>query len=541
MGALPLRRRLQNFWRAKGRLALFSAVLALRAWPRRGIRPVVFFHASTRLDGLSLNAGFSLIAAWAARLAGAPVVHFVCRAGMSRCVLGADPDRPQQPPPCKLCLRQSYFQAPGARTRFFAYRRDEALAQALDPLSVEQLAAFTCRAPEDWRLGTETVPLGALVLPSVRWRLRLHNLPEDESTRFLFRQFLLSAWNVLREFQALLDRLDPQTVVLFNGQFFPEAVARWLALRRGIRVVTHEVGLQPLSGYFTTGEATAYPIAIPDSFDLSPAQNARLDAYLEQRFQGRFSMAGVQFWPEMRGLDAAFLEKAAAFRQIVPVFTNVIFDTSQPHSNVVFSDMFAWLDLVLEVIRAHPETLFVIRAHPDETRAGKTSRESVAGWVEARQAAALPNLVFIPSDQYLSSYELIQRSKFVMVYNSTIGLEASILGAAVLCAGRARFTQYPTVFFPASVEEYRQMLETFLRAEKVAPPPDHRRHARRFLYYQLFRTSLPFDDFLTPAGLRGYVHLRSDVFARLTLVHPTLQTLVEGILHGGDFLLKEGV
>jgi hypothetical protein len=365
MGALPLRRRLQNFWRAKGRLALFSAVLALRAWPRRGIRPVVFFHASTRLDGLSLNAGFSLIAAWAARLAGAPVVHFVCRAGMSRCVLGADPDRPQQPPPCKLCLRQSYFQAPGARTRFFAYRRDEALAQALDPLSVEQLAAFTCRAPEDWRLGTETVPLGALVLPSVRWRLRLHNLPEDESTRFLFRQFLLSAWNVLREFQALLDRLDPQTVVLFNGQFFPEAVARWLALRRGIRVVTHEVGLQPLSGYFTTGEATAYPIAIPDSFDLSPAQNARLDAYLEQRFQGRFSMAGVQFWPEMRGLDAAFLEKAAAFRQIVPVFTNVIFDTSQPHSNVVFSDMFAWLDLVLEVIRAHPETLF---RHPRPSR-----------------------------------------------------------------------------------------------------------------------------------------------------------------------------
>ncbi len=522
-------RRLGNFWRGKGRLALFSAALALRARPRRGARPVIFFHASTRLDELSLNAAFSLLASWAVRLTGTPVVHFVCRAGMTRCVLGADPDRPETPPPCRLCIRQSDVQAVGAPTRFFGYRPDPALAARLEPLSVDELA----------QVSHEGLPLGALVLPSVRWRLRRHHLSEDEATRFLFRQFLLSAWNVACQFERLLDETDPQAVVVFNGQFFPEAVAAFLARRRGIRTVTHEVGLRPLSAYFTLGEATAYPIAIPDSFDLSPAQDARLDAYLEERFEGRFTMAGIQFWPEMRGLDAAFLQKAAAFRQIVPVFTNVIFDTSQPHSNVLFPDMFAWLDLVLEVIRAHPETLFVLRAHPDETRPGKASRESVADWAAARRAAALPNVVFIPSDQYVSSYELIQRSKFVMIYNSTIGLEASILGAAVLCAGKARFTQYPTVFFPASVEDYRRMLEDFLQAERLTPPAEHRRHARRFLYYQLFRTSLPCDDFLIPSGLRGYVYLKPGALARLNLDHPTLRTIVDGLLHEGDFLLKE--
>jgi len=35
--------------------------------------------------------------------------------------------------------------------------------------------------------------------------------------------------------------------------------------------------------------------------------------------------------------------------------------------------MFAWLDRVLEIIKAHPETFFVIRAHPDEGRPGKQS------------------------------------------------------------------------------------------------------------------------------------------------------------------------
>jgi len=86
--------------------------------------------------------------------------------------------------------------------------------------------------------------------------------------------------------------------------FYPEAVTRWLAKARGLRVITHEVAMRPFTAFFTDGEATAYPIHIPDGFFLSAAQNARLDAYLAQRFQGDFSMAGIRFWPEMRELDA---------------------------------------------------------------------------------------------------------------------------------------------------------------------------------------------------------------------------------------------
>ena len=96
-----------------------------------------------------------------------------------------------------------------------------------------------------------------------------------------------------------------------------------------------------------------------------------------------------------------------------------------------------------------------------------------------------------------------------MVYNSTIGLEASIMGAAVLCAGRARFTQYPTVFFPQTVEEQKTKLEEFLSAEKIQVPAEFKRNARRFLYYQLYRTSLPFGDFLEPSVRTTQTRLKS--------------------------------
>ena len=509
--------------------------------------PVAFFKASTGIDDLSWNSGFHLLASWAFRLQGIPVVYFACEAGMSHCVLGTNRQNVDKAPPCKSCVYQSKTlyagvkvnsytgkqvntsHAPGAtQVTWFHYQRDTQLSNAVESLSVQELMTF------EW----QNIPLGVLCLPGLRWILRVHHLNNDKTTRYLLREYILSAWNVAQKFSKFLDETRPRAVIVFNGQFFPEATARYVAQKRGIRVITHEVGLQPASAFFTDGEATAYPIAIPESFELNAEQNAKLDAYLTKRFQGDFSMAGIKFWSDMKGLDEAFLAKAAHFKQIVPVFTNVIFDTSQPHANTVFSDMFAWLDAVLEVIKRHPETLFVIRAHPDETRMRKESRETVQGWVEANDLDKLENIVFVAPKETLSSYELIQKSKFVMVYNSTIGLEASLMGKPVLCAGKARFTQYPIVFFPQTIEEQRRKMKEFLDAEAIDVPAEFKRNARRFLYYQLFRTSLPFARFLKPSVRTTQTRLKSFELEEL-LAGDAVKVILDGVLEGGDFFLKD--
>ena len=494
--------------------------------------PVIFFNASTRLNTLSQNAGFALLTGWAVQLAGWPVIHFVCQAGMSRCVLGTDQDDFSAKPPCKACMRQSRLNQYATQVHPFVYKEDRDLQDRLKELALKGLVNF------EFPFAEHSLPLGALVLPSIRWRLRRSNLVDDESTRFLFREYILSAWNVAREFDALLKNIYPRAVLVFNGQFFPEAVVRWICLQRGIFSVTHEVAMQPLSGFFTPGEATAYPVDIPKDFSLTTAQNIRLDAYLEKRLQGNFSMAGIRFWPEMKALDPAFLEKVTRFKQIVPIFTNVIFDTSQPHSNVVFKDMFAWLDQVLELIQSHPETLFVLRSHPDEKRAGKLSLESVSGWVAEHRVNELDNVVYVDALEYISSYELIERSKFIMIYNSTIGLEAAIMGKVVLCAGRSRFTPYPIVYFPDSPDGYRQQAEDFLVADTVQAPAHFRENARRFLYYQLFRTSFPFNEFLEPSLVPGVVQLKRFNWQAIAN-SPVLKAVVKGLTERIPFLFVQ--
>lgn len=530
--------------------------------PQQNGQPVVFFKASTGIDDLSWNSGFHLLASWAFRLKGIPVAYFACNSGMSKCVLGANRDNPYKEMPCKSCVYQSKTLYAGVEkleslkvgksgVGWFSFERDPELQKEIQDLNVEQLSKFEYvfaseakQSPVNKEIASGqrtplamTLPLGELCLPALRWILRIHHLNDDENTRYLLREYISSAWNIAQKFSKFLDETNPRAVIVFNGQFFPEATAKYITQKRGIRVITHEVGLQPASAFFTDGEATAYPIYIPEDFELNDEQNKKLDDYLAKRFQGDFSMAGIKFWKDMKGLDKSFLQKANQFKQIVPVFTNVIFDTSQPHANTVFEDMFDWLDLTLEIIQEHPETLFVIRAHPDELRVRKASRETVGGWVESNKVTELQNVIYVAPNETLSSYELIQKSKFLMIYNSTIGMEASIMGMPVLCAGKARFTQYPTVFFPQTIDEVRTKMEEFLNAEKIEIPAEFKRNARRFLYYQLYKTSLPFGDFLEPSVRTTQTKLKSFGLDEL-IESESVKVILDVFLNNKSFLIE---
>ena len=499
--------------------------------PEKSSAPVIFFDVSTRLTGTSLNAAFSLLSAWSLELKGVRVIRFVCQRGLAPCVIGTNRSALHQNPPCRGCVRQS--EALFRQSEVVPFTFDsEALPQGLlEPLGLGELSRFTYA----------DLPLGQLCLPSMRWILRRHHLNDDELTCSLFRKYIRSAYSLALQFEALVQEIQPQCVVVFNGMQYPEATARWVARKHGIRVISHEVGLRPFSAYFTEGDATAYDLDIPADFQLNDAQNQRLDDYLSRRFKGDFHMAGVNFWPEMSKLSPEFLQKAARFKQMVPIFTNVIFDTSQPHANVVFEDMFTWLDSLLEIVKAHPETFFVIRAHPDEARKGKASEESVTEWAETRSIKTIPNLHFIPPQEYINSYDLIRMAKFVLIYNSTIGLEASILSAAVLSAGKARFTASEVAWLPETKTAYQEKLDSLLNTDTVEVPPHFKRNARRFLYWQLYRSSLSFEDFLKPDGVwAGYVTLKDfPLKALLPENSATLQTIHDGILRGGDFMLKE--
>ena len=78
----------------------------------------------------------------------------------------------------------------------------------------------------------------------------------------------------------------------------------------------------------------------------------------------------------------------------------------------------------------------------------------------------------------------------------------------------------------------------FLAAETIDVPPEFKCNARRFLYYQLFRTSLPFGDFLEPSVRTTQTRLKSFALDEL-MKSDAMKVIMDGVLEDGDFLLKE--
>ena len=490
--------------------------------------PVLFFNASTRINRTSLNAAYAWVTADSLRYAGVPVHFISCGKGLKPCLLSVGRGGESL---CESCMDLSRKMYDGLPCTVFGFEQDNEVANDVEGLGHAGLSVYTHAG----------VPLGELTLPSLRWILRKHHLDDDPEAAVLHRSFIRSAWSVYLQAERLMNELQPRAVVVFNGLQYPEAVVKWLGKSRNIPTFTHEIGLMPNTAIFTEGEATACPIDLPDDFVMTKERDARLDEYLSKRMKGTFTTAGVQFWPEMKALPPEFWEKARTFRQIVPVFTNVVFDTSQKHANVVFSDMFAWLDQVKRIIENHSDTLFVIRAHPDETRPGKESHETVTDWVKKNQVTYLPNVIYVPPEDYFSSYELIQVSKFIMVYNSTIGLEAAIMGAGVLSAGRSRYTQVPLCWFPKTIPDYLEKAEDLLNCDAVNVPVSFKETARKFMYYQFFHTALSFEPFIAPDETwNGYVKIKKFPLEALDPAQdPNLRVIHDGILKGKPFVLPD--
>jgi hypothetical protein len=134
----------------------------------------------------------------------------------------------------------------------------------------------------------------------------------------------------------------------------------------------------------------------------------------------------------------------------------------------------------------------------------------------------------------------------VIVYNSSIGLEAALMGKAVICGGRARYTQLPIVCFPHSQAEYLDNVQAFLRAsseEEILAsyiPPDFQRNSRRFLYFQLYCASLPMGAYLQEGAKMGFVQFKPFDWQSLQAVkNPTIGIIKDGILEGKPFLVVE--
>ncbi len=488
--------------------------------------PILFYNTSAKTGNISFMSLTWQIIQWSLRLEGHRVINMSCQGGLTHCVCGTA--YPQVSPPCRECRLSS--QLLYSQAEDIAFTMDRAAFDALpvrEDMTFEELVAFE----------HDGFPLGRICRTSLRWALRCHHVEKQPGAREMLTHYIRSGLHLYQAFEKTLDRVRPSHVVIFNGTFYPEAIARHISLQRGFDTITFEIGHSKGSVFLTRGISTETPLPIPDDYVLNEEENHRVDAYLEKRFKGDFFMGGIKFWKKIESIPPTLQQKIERYPQMVSAYTNVVFDTTQATSHTAFESLFHWLDAVVDIARKNPKTLFIIRAHPDEQRASKASRETIEERLQQNGGLGLENMEFVAPQNKTSSYDLIRLSKFVLVYNSTVGLECPLMGKACLSAARSKYGSHGVTYVANTAAEFEAKVTELLHAAQALPPANAVERARRYLYFLIFRSSLDISRYLYyPAYSPGWALQDFQADDLRPSRHREMQIIHDGILRGGNFL-----
>lgn len=456
------------------------------------------------------------------RLRGARCEFFFCGGGLRICEMGWPAEEAAKP--CASC--GSYVAGMVDAARFPRRSLDDVVSE-----DERRSIATEVHADRGGTVSFRDRALDPLVEQSLLWFFRAATLPDTNDAARALWDFRIGAAIMTTAAPRLLDEVAPDVVVLLNGLFYEDRIIREEADARGIRVVSHEVGAQTGTVFFSARG----PAPDNDISDLWAQEGGRrltedadraLEAVLDARRRGT---SGPQRYYRRRRVPTT---RAGA--PVVAVFTNVSWDTAVTGRMLGFESMFDWVAETVRVAQAHPELEFVIRAHPAESQVpGKESRDRVTEFVRRCFAALPANLRLVPPEDALDSYALVDTADIVVVYTSTIGLEAAAGGKPVCVAGRAHYGGRGFTTDITSREDYRNLFEDLSWAE---PDPDKHERARRYAYLYLCRAMIPFPAVVEDGSGKPAVAFAS--VADLTPGHdPYLDLICDGILGRGDIRL----
>ena len=509
---------------------------ASRSRPQRAENPKRILFFQTRSNPPHLAWAGTMASALRAR--GHEVMFLGCSRELSASCNNANYPEGLPRSRCRTCYHYTrrYLQVAGFETEW--------LGEFIDAADVGRATAMVQALTPDEYPGFEygSLPLGRLVRHSVGHYLRVGTIGTDALSNEFYRKFLTNGILIADTSTKLLERYDPDVVMMLGGLFMPEHVMMRLAEQRGKRVVVYEIAMLAQDALMLQHNR---PIDYDDpegwarykDQPLRAEEDRVLDTYLFERTAGRRSV--VNYWREKEE-DERFIRASLGIdsaKRTAVLFPNITWDSALFEKDVAFNGMFDWLDQTIDYFCTHPEYQLIIRAHPAESLLPGSLRESVVAYVAKRFPSLPRNIIVVPSDSPVSSYKLMDMSQCGLSYASTTAIELGIRGVPVLVAGEVHFRRKGFTVDIDDASSYAPQLDAVMRGA-VPLDRDHSMEiARRYAYFTFFRTSMPFAKVHCGEGDHPVLTYDS-VGDLLPGKDRSLDIICDGIVSGTPFLYE---
>jgi hypothetical protein len=258
--------------------------------------------------------------------------------------------------------------------------------------------------------------------------------------------------------------------VLFvpGGVFGSSGIWTELARTAGIRVASYDTG-----GYETVMLAADgiacqlqdIPRAYQKLRECGGEQEIAFAAASADEEMAKRRAGTDTFASQMKGSAGAGRE----FDGAVLIALNSSWDSAALGLHAVFDDNTQWIVETVRYLLEHTAAPVIVRQHPAERLAFARTTDDYAALLQ-RHFGAHPRLRFIAAAEPVNSYSLLDQVAAVVVYTSTIGMEAAALGRPVITPSNSYYSRLGFVWRAGAADEYRSLLARAAARELPVTP-----------------------------------------------------------------------
>ena len=368
------------------------------------------------------------------------------------------------------------------------------------------------------------------------------SLDDQPAAEPVLRRYLESALLTAFATRRLFRTVGFSSAVFTHGIYVPWGIVGEVARCERVHVSTWNVAYRKRRFIFSHDDTYHHtlmsePAEQWEDQALSPAHERELMQYLSSRREGLFDW--IVFHRPTRQDPDEIARRVGVDRSkpIVGLLTNVSWDAQLHYPANAFPNMLEWLVHTCEYFAARPDLQLLIRVHPAEISGFPPSRQPILEELRKRVPRLAPNIFVVPPESGMSTYALMSLCNAAIIYGTKMGVELTSVGLPVIVAGEAWIRNKGLTRDATSPAEYFRILEQLPFAERLGPGQLAR--ARRYAYHFFFNRMIPLPFIKPKAGYPIYTLELERLQQLLPGSSQGLDTICEGILSRGPFVLRE--
>lgn len=315
-----------------------------------------------------------------------------------------------------------------------------------------------------------------------------------------FKSFAINVIMMTIATERVCDRVKPDIIYSNDSTYYPFCIAEWIALERNIPFY---------NAYGYNKDTYSYAYNVPSmnmdlsrtwkkykDYELTDQEYEFICNYVKNRKSGQTMLINTAdprtIIKDIKSdVVCGTIDKK---KRTALLATNVSWDGAALGREIQFGSMKEWVIETVCFFENHPEWQLIVRSHPAEKAdILPEAKEQFVSMVLRYYDNKLPNnIILIPSDADICSYDLFEDISVGLVHTSTIGLEMVSAGIPVMTAGSSPYHNKGFTYDTETKEEYFQTL-SYLMANDVEKEKieKYRMQALKFFYLYYFKYMIP--------------------------------------------------